>query len=140
MTDTYETTIRITRIFDAPRQLVWNAWTDPDQFGKWFGPGEARTTMDLKPGGQWRCVMLYDAGEKPFWGTFREVDEPERLVLTFTDNPDAEAVVTVLLTETEGLTEMSFTQAGALPKGAAPAATKGWNGFFDQLANLVNPD
>ena len=58
-------------------------------------------------------------------------------MLTFTDSPDGMAIVTVLLTETDGRTEMSFTQVGPLPEEALPAATHGWNGFFDQLANLV---
>jgi uncharacterized protein YndB with AHSA1/START domain len=138
MTDTPDTTIAITRTFDAPRQLVWNAWTDPDQFGTWFGPGSARTTMDLQPGGEWRCVMLYDGREKPFWGEFQTIDEPDRLVLTLTDTPtDTPATVTVLLTETDGGTQMSFTQVGPLPQEHVQAATDGWNGFFDQLANLL---
>jgi uncharacterized protein YndB with AHSA1/START domain len=137
-TNTAETTIAITRTFDAPRQLVWNAWTDPDQFGQWFGPGKANTTMDLRPGGDWRCVMLDDGGEKPFWGQFQEIDEPDRLVLTFTDTPDGLATITVELTETDdGRTHMAFTQTGPLPDEAVPAATQGWNGFFDQLATLV---
>lgn len=137
MTDTPDTTIAITRTFDAPRQLVWNAWTEPDQFGKWFGPGTARTTMDLRPGGEWRCVMLFDGGEKPFWGEVQEIDEPERLVLTFTDSPEGISIVTVVLTETDGRTEMSFTQVGPLPEEQLPAATDGWKGFFDQLATLL---
>jgi uncharacterized protein YndB with AHSA1/START domain len=133
-----DTTIAITRTFDAPRQLVWNAWTDPEQFGRWFGPGKARTTMDLKPGGEWRCVMLYDGNEVPFWGAFQEIEEPERLVLSFTDSSEGGfATVTVLLTETDGRTEMTFTQVGPLPEEHLEPATQGWNGFFDQLANLV---
>jgi uncharacterized protein YndB with AHSA1/START domain len=130
MADTPQTTIAITRTFDAPRQLVWNAWTDPDQFGKWFGSGSARTTMDLEPGGDWRCVMLYDGGEKPFWGKFVQIDEPERLVLTFTDSPDGEAIVTVLLTETGGCSEMSFTQVGPLPEAAVTESTMVCCGFL----------
>jgi uncharacterized protein YndB with AHSA1/START domain len=138
MSKTPDTTIAITRTFDAPRQLVWNAWTEPDQFGQWFGPGKARTTMDLKPGGEWRCVMLYDGSEMPFWGTFQEIDEPERLVMSFTDSPEGGyATVTVLLSETDGRTEMTFTQIGPLPEEHLVPATDGWNGFFDQLANLV---
>jgi uncharacterized protein YndB with AHSA1/START domain len=133
-----DTTIAITRTFDAPRQLVWNAWTDAEQFSLWFGPGKARTTMDLKPGGEWRCVMLFDGHEKPFWGAFQEIEEPERLVLSFTDSTEGGfATVTVLLTETGGRTEMAFTQVGPLPEEHLEPATQGWNGFFDQLANLV---
>ena len=58
--DTSDREIAATRIFDAPRDLVWRAWTDPQQIVQWWGPNGFKTTtyqMEVKPGGVWRFVM-----------------------------------------------------------------------------------
>ena len=77
----------ITRVFDAPRELVWKAWTDPEQVARWFGPRGFSTprstvTMDVRPGGTFEFTMVSDddGNEIPSGGTFLEVEEPERLV------------------------------------------------------------
>lgn len=139
-----DTTISITRIFDAPREHVWAAWTTPSQFAQWFGAGLPApanyTSMDLNPGGAWESTMVLSedgSQTKKFWGEYREVSEPERLVLTFTDDPSGYALVTVVLENHDGKTRMSFTQVGPLPEEQVEAATNGWKGFFEQLAQLV---
>jgi uncharacterized protein YndB with AHSA1/START domain len=82
----------ITRTLDAPRALVWQAWTEPERLAKWWGPkgfAWARGTMDLRPGGIFHYGMTAPDGKTTMWGRFvyREVVEPERLVyvVSFSD-------------------------------------------------------
>ncbi len=76
-----------TRVFDAPRERVWAAITDPDLIPRWWGLKANATVvdqLDLRPGGAWRFVQLNDDGsEAAFRGIYREVSAPERLVYTF---------------------------------------------------------
>jgi uncharacterized protein YndB with AHSA1/START domain len=79
--------ITITRVFDAPRDAVWKAWTEPDQLAQWWGPEGwstpvDRVTMDVRPGGSFRVTSVSDTdgSEMTTQGVYREVLEPERLV------------------------------------------------------------
>lgn len=76
--------ILITRVFDAPRELVWNAWTDPKQVVQWWGPRGFTTTiheMDVRPGGVWRHTMHGpDGTDYPNKSVFIEIVKPERIV------------------------------------------------------------
>ncbi len=77
-----DTEIRIERTFDAPRELVWEAYTEPEMVAEWLGPRSHETpavTMDVRPGGKYK----WDFGEYVFFGEFREVVPQERLVTTF---------------------------------------------------------
>jgi uncharacterized protein YndB with AHSA1/START domain len=136
--------VTITRIFDAPRELVWKAWTDPEQFAKWFGSAPYSTpastvSMDVRPGGAWRATMVSaeDGSEIPFQGTYREVVEPERLVLTMDDpsdpdNPRVE-VLTVTFTERGAKTEVVAHQAGYMPEEEYEQLAEGYESFFVNL-------
>jgi uncharacterized protein YndB with AHSA1/START domain len=79
--------IEITRVYDAPRELVWKAWTEPEELVHWWGPPGWTTpletvTMDVRPGGDFRLTSVSDEGvEMPVVGVYREVVEHERLVL-----------------------------------------------------------
>jgi Uncharacterized conserved protein len=77
-------TIALTRIFDAPREIVWKAWTDPDGISNWWGPNGFTTTtrsMDLRPGGKWEHTMHGPDGvDYPNFTEYIEVDPPKRLV------------------------------------------------------------
>jgi uncharacterized protein YndB with AHSA1/START domain len=80
--------ITITRVFDAPRDVVWKAWTEPEQIAEWWGPAGwsnplSDITMDVRPGGTFRVTSVSDedGGEMPTVATYREVVEFERLVL-----------------------------------------------------------
>lgn len=77
--------LRTTRIFEAPRPMVFKAWTDPAQLAQWWGPAGFSNTFeefDLRPGGHWRFVMHGpDGTDYPNHSVFVEVVEPERLVL-----------------------------------------------------------
>jgi uncharacterized protein YndB with AHSA1/START domain len=80
--------IVITRVFDAPRELIWNAWTDPKQIVRWWGPRGFTTTiheMDVRPGGVWRHTMHGpDGTDYPNQNVFIEVVKPERIVYSLT--------------------------------------------------------
>jgi uncharacterized protein YndB with AHSA1/START domain len=79
--------ITITRVFDAPRELVWKAWTEPEQLAQWWGPRGSsapleKITMDVNPGGTFRVTSVSaDGDEMTVEGVYGEVVEPERLVL-----------------------------------------------------------
>ncbi|MBW4655980.1 MAG: SRPBCC domain-containing protein [Kaiparowitsia implicata GSE-PSE-MK54-09C] len=84
--DRADRTLVITRVFNAPRDLVWQVWTDPNHIAQWWGPRGFTTRvdeMDLRPGGQSRYVMIGpDGTEYPAKGVFKEVVPPERIVST----------------------------------------------------------
>jgi uncharacterized protein YndB with AHSA1/START domain len=136
-------------VFDAPRETLWRAFTEPKQFAQWFGSPPFRTppdtvSMDVRPGGEWEATQVNDdtGTELPFVGRYREVVEPERLVMTFEkpddrDDPHVE-VVTVTFTETEGGTEVVLHQAGHMPPEQYKRTERGWSGFIDQLEKLVS--
>ncbi|MGH2824801.1 MAG: SRPBCC family protein, partial [Thermoleophilaceae bacterium] len=79
--------IHIERVFDAPRDQVFAAYTDPELIPQWWGPRDTTTLvdrMDVRTGGDWRFVMRSpDGSETGFRGTYREVTPPERIVQTF---------------------------------------------------------
>jgi uncharacterized protein YndB with AHSA1/START domain len=82
-----DTEIRIERTFDGPRQLVWDAYTDPELLPEWLGPRELTMTVDefdLRPGGSYRFTHRDSEGNDfVFFGEIREVEEPNLIVRTF---------------------------------------------------------
>ena len=75
--------IRAERIFDAPRDRVWAAFTDPTMIPQWWGPGTVVEEMDVRVGGSWRFTNSVGGRARVFQGEYREVTPPERLVQTF---------------------------------------------------------
>ncbi len=141
-----EVEITITRVFDAPRELVFKAWTEGARFAEWFGEHGSeipldKVDMDPRPGGAWHATMYHgpDRTEIPFYGEFLEIVEPERIVMTIRlqnelDGPNAE-VFTVVLKDLGGdRTEMTFTQRGGnLPADEYSRAMRGSLIFFERL-------
>ena len=128
----------ITRVLDAPRELVWQAWTDPEHMSRWFGPHGfttpvATVTMDVRPGCTFEFTMVSDddGNEIPSGGTFLEVEEPERLVWR---DRDIDLTVTITFADLGGRTEMTCHVAGKT--GGAPAYD-GWSTMFDKLADAL---
>jgi uncharacterized protein YndB with AHSA1/START domain len=108
--------IRMTRLFDAPRHLVFEAMSKPEHIKRWWGClGEGYSVpvceVDLRPGGAWRFVNRHPHGEAGFHGVYREIAPPERVVFTeiYDPFPDAESVVTAVLTEEAGKTRLTVT-------------------------------
>jgi uncharacterized protein YndB with AHSA1/START domain len=106
--------ILITRTFDAPRHLVYRAWTTPELVKHWWAGKRGVVTLaeiDLRVGGTWRYVMTaHGAFEVAFHGEYRELVENERIVSTevYEAAPEAEALNTLTLTEQDGRTTMSI--------------------------------
>ena len=102
--------ILITREFDAPKELVYKAWTTPELVRRWWHANRGEVTVaeiDLRVGGTWRYVAVTDGGfEVAFHGEFREIVPNERIVSTevYEGVPDAETVNTMTLTEVDGRT------------------------------------
>jgi uncharacterized protein YndB with AHSA1/START domain len=139
--------ITISRVFDAPRELVWQEWTKPERFADWFGGSESdvplsSVSMDVRPGGSWRLTMFAAPGRREIhWkGEYQEVVEPERLVFTLSDQPGDEAyeLITVVLTDLgDGRTEMLFEQRGRMSAEQYERAGQGWSSFFDRIAERL---
>ena len=106
--------ILITREFDAPRHLVYEAWTRPELVKRWWHANRGEMTVaeiDLRVGGRWRYVMVTPDGfEVAFHGEYREIVPNERLVSTevYEAMPDVEAVDTVTLAEADGRTTLTL--------------------------------
>ena len=107
-----DTQILITRDFDAPRHLVYRAWTTPELIKRWWAGNHGAVTsaeVDLRVGGTWRYVMTANEGfEVAFHGEYQEIVPAERIVWTevFEGMPDAEAVATITFAETDGRTKV----------------------------------
>jgi uncharacterized protein YndB with AHSA1/START domain len=108
--------IRMTRLFDAPRQLVFEAMTRPEHVKRWWGClGDGYSVpvceIDLRPGGRWRFVNRHPKGEAAFHGEYREIDPPSRVVFTeiFEEFPDTVSVVTAELSDEAGKTRLTAT-------------------------------
>ena len=106
----------LTRLFDAPRRLVFEAMTKPEHVRRWWGCLDERYSVtvceiDFRPGGAWRFVGRGPQGEFAFHGVYREIVVPERVVFTeiFEPFPDIESVVTSVLTEEGGKTRLTAT-------------------------------
>jgi uncharacterized protein YndB with AHSA1/START domain len=133
--------ISITRLFDAPREAVFKAWTTPASFADWFGgpdtdiPPES-CSIDARVGGLWKATMVLPDGTNIHWdGEFIEVVFPERLVLTMRDRPGPDfEPLTVEFFEVDGRTEMKFHQFGGNMDAAGyEQAGAGWMTFFDTM-------
>ena len=142
-----ERVLAITRVFDAPRSLVFKCWTDPAHGTRWSGPRGFTATHiegDLRPGGAWRACLRRDGTGEELWqgGVYREVVEPERLVFTFAwDDENGrrghETLVTVTFAERDGKTEMNFRQAVFDTVEQRDGHREGWNSAFDRLGEYV---
>lgn len=111
-----EQEIRLTRLFSAPRQLVFDAMTRPEHVKRWWGNlGEGYSVpvceIDLRPGGKWRFVNRHPQGDAVFYGEYREIEPPRRVVFTeiFEPFPDSVSVVTSVLTEEGNKTRLTAT-------------------------------
>jgi uncharacterized protein YndB with AHSA1/START domain len=142
-----EQTTLITRIFEAPREQVFRAWTDPDEVARWFGPEQMdtprdRIRIDLRVGGRYELTMvrLDGAGEMTIGYEIIELVEPELLVLRSDPMPEAGmhegTVVRVELHDHGEKTRMTLTD-GPLPAAGRDHAAAGWNAAFDKLAGVV---
>jgi uncharacterized protein YndB with AHSA1/START domain len=139
--------VRITRIFDAPRERVFKAWTDPVEIAAWYGPGEHFTTprekirVDLRVGGRYELTMVMRDGgaEFPVGYEILELVEPELLVMRSDPMPEVgmhePTILRIELHEEEGKTRMVLSD-GPYPAGRGHAEA-GWSVAFDKLAQRL---
>jgi uncharacterized protein YndB with AHSA1/START domain len=136
----------ITRLLDAPRHVVFQAWTDPDRVARWWGPQGFITLhckMDARPGGAFRVCMRSPEGTE-CWkqGVYREVVEPERLVFTFAwedadGKPGHETVVTVTFAERGTQTELTLHQGVFDTVTARDEHQRGWTSTLERFAQYL---
>ena len=153
MASTKESEVRVSRTFSASRERVFRAWTDPDQFLRWFAnPGDAMRIVkfDAREGGEYD-VQGEHRGE--LWrvcGTWREIRPPERLVFTWrssmersasregeADDASGDTVVTVELHERGDVTELVLVHSGFVAEVPRRAHEEGWIGCFRRMAAFV---
>jgi len=144
-----EKKVTMERVFNAPRELVWKAHTDPKIIVQWWGPRNLTTTidvMDVKPGGKWRFVHKDEKGSTfAFNGVYKEIKKPESITWTFNFEPIGpghELTETVTFEEIEGgKTKVSTTShynsiedlEGMMQSGMEAGATESW----DRLEELL---
>ena len=143
-----ETEVRMTRLFSAPRQLVFEAMSKPEHIREWWGrlgPGYSVPVceVDFRVGGRWKFVNRHPSGEAVFYGEYLEIDAPGRVVFTeiYEPFPNGVSVVTSELTDEGGKTRLTATAryesrevrdmvvATGMEKGAATS--------YDRLEDLV---
>lgn len=139
--------LRIERLFDAPRALVYEAWTNPALLSQWWGPAHYPSTqldMDVRPGGRWRnCLTSVETGEG-LWqnGVFTEVAPLEKLVFTFVWEEAGERgeanTVTVTFEDRERQTLVTLIQQPFLSAHEAEGHGDGWWSSFDRLQTLLS--
>ncbi len=143
----------ITRVFDAPRERVFDAWIDPEQLAQWWGPNGFTNPVceiDVRPGGAIRIDMRAPDGTVyPMTGAFREIARPKRLIFTSAaldraGKPLFEVLNTVTFAERGGKT--TLTVRARVSKATAEAAPylegmdEGWSQSLDRLgAHVINP-
>lgn len=139
-------TLVMHRTFDAPRLLVWKAWTEAEHLLRWICPADFKVLFaenDLRPGGRWRSGMRSPDGEDFIHcGEYLEIEKPARLVFTHRWErnrlePQANTKITVILNERDGRTEMIFIHAGLATVDSALSHKHGWTGAFDKLAEYL---
>jgi uncharacterized protein YndB with AHSA1/START domain len=138
----------ITRDFDAPRELVFKAWTEPERLAQWMGPrgfnSKVIGTLDLRPGGRYRIHMTDpDGGDHWQQGEYREIVPPERLVLTFEWGDAAgnrtrpQTLLTLTFEDVGGKTRFTLHQALFESTTARDMHQGGWTSSLDRLAEYI---
>lgn len=143
--------IRLTRLFNAPRHLVFEAMSQPEHVKRWWGRlGDGYSVpvceIDLRIGGRWRFVNRHPKGEAAFHGEYQEIAPPDRLVFTeiFEDFPDSPSLVTAELTEEHGQTRLTATikypslevRDMVIASGMASGAATSYDRLEDVVADL----
>ena len=140
--------IVLTRLFDAPRRLVFEAMTKPEHVKRWWGILDDEHSVpvceiDLRPGGAWRFVGRGPQGEYGFHGVYREIAPPDRVVFTeiYEPFPDVESVVTSVLTEEGGKTRLTvkclYPSVEVRDMVLQTGMAKGAGISYDRLEELV---
>jgi len=133
------------RVFHAPRERVFEAWTKPEVLSRWWGPGDAtapEVSLDLREGGEWMTVIRFPSGsEHHIAGVYREIDPPSRLVFTWGWINDGkrghETLVTIEFEDQGEATLMRFHQGTFLEPEHAKNHNEGWQGIWTSLDRFL---
>jgi uncharacterized protein YndB with AHSA1/START domain len=136
----------ITRIFDAPRSLVYRVWTTPEHLYRWWGPKDftaPSVVMDFRVGGAYRSVIRSPEGKDyTMVGIYREIVEAERIVFTFAWEEDGErgmeTLITVTFADQGGRTRLTFHQAPFETVENRDSHNEGWSECLDRLAGYLS--
>jgi uncharacterized protein YndB with AHSA1/START domain/ketosteroid isomerase-like protein len=138
--------ISIVRLFDAPRELVFESWLRTQSLSAWFAPNGFAVTkcdVDVRQGGRWMIEYRSEAGDvHREFGEYREIARPERLVFTLTQqdghgNTGPQTLVTVVLTQHGTKTEMRFEQSGFTAADVRDDNAEGWGECFAKLDDVL---
>lgn len=140
----------VTRSFNGPARIVFEAWVKPELFQRWWAPRSFGVYLvayeaDVRTGGAYRLVMGHPSLEQPmaFFGRYIEVTRPARLVWTNDEGAEGGAVTTVTFEESDGATQVVvhelYPSKEALDEAIASGSTSGWGEQFDQLDALIAP-
>jgi len=140
-----ETTLKVRRTFQAPRERVFRAWTDARELARWFAPSAEYSTqvpeLDLKVGGKYKVEMHHKGGNvHTVSGTYREIRPPEKIVLTWgwEGAPGgSESLVTIEFLDLGPATEILLTHEQLPSAEERQKHEQGWNGCLTQLAGYV---
>lgn len=140
-----ERSLRLSRVFAAPPEQVFSAWTDPKQLAQWWGPKGMRAgvvELDVRPGGRWRTSMIGEDGREFFVsGVYRKIARPRLLVFTWGWEEDGErgheTVITLEFKRHLRGTELILTQSVFETKLARNRHNAGWNSSFDCLEEYL---
>ncbi len=147
VTEPADRVLKIERVFDAPRDLVFKAWTEPEHMSRWWGPRGFKSTVlknELRPGGAYRIHMLGPDGDHWTQGVYREVVPPERLVMvgSWADakgNPTRpETTLTLLFEDLGEKTKLTLHNAIFESVTARDAHNSGWTSALDCLAEYLS--
>lgn len=133
----------ISRVFEAPRDLVWRAFAEPERLAKWFCPTECEMiefSADVRVGGRYRETMRCSGKDHTMFGIYRELTRPERLVFTHQwEEPDSpETIMIVTLRDVGGRTEVTLAQIGLKSDESARSHTGGWTSALESLARYLS--
>ncbi|RJG46925.1 SRPBCC domain-containing protein [Mesorhizobium sp. DCY119] len=136
----------ITRVFDAPRSLVYRVWTTPEHLFRWWGPKDFTApsiAMDFRPGGAYRATIRSPEGNDHIMaGVYQEIVEAERIVFTFAWETDGErgleTLITVTFADQGGKTKLSFHQAPFDTVENRDSHNEGWGQCLDRLAAYLS--
>ncbi len=137
--------LTLTRTFDAPRELVFAAWTKPEHLVRWWGPRGCtipQCDLDVKKGGKWSTTMRHENNEENrVQGEYLEISQPDRLVFTwawqYEDGPGHETTVSVTFEEQGGKTVMKFHQEMFQEEEYRNLHEQGWNSSFECLIDFL---
>ena len=140
-TKSAERELRITRVFDAPRVLVFEAWSKPDHLKRWFAPNGFTVPaceMDFRVGGAYRLCMRGFGRDHWVHGVYREIVVPERMVWTGILESDGNETVTMItFADDGGKTRLSVHQTFSIETDSTRGARQGWTQTLQHLAEYV---